>query len=65
MTFVIGDESTVVGTARTRDDLLSFKRALEDSPLVEKVDLPITDLLARDNPAFTMRFTIRHATPKR
>ena len=65
MTFVIADESAVSGTARTRDDLLQFKRALEDSALVEKVDLPITDLLARDNPVFTMRFTIRHAAPKR
>lgn len=50
---------TIDGTAKTRDDLLEFKRKIEDSAVFGKVDLPLGSLETATNVKFSLTFIIR------
>ena len=53
-----GTPSTIAGHATTRDDLLKFRERLTAAPYISNVNLPIGDLLARDNLNFTISLTV-------
>lgn len=48
----------VRGIAATREALAQFKNALENSPLFEKADIPISDLVRETNLPFTITLTL-------
>lgn len=52
-------KSTINGKAKTRDELLAFKAALEAAPYATNVGLPITDLLKREDAIFSINFTLK------
>ncbi|MBI3633151.1 MAG: hypothetical protein HY226_02565 [Candidatus Vogelbacteria bacterium] len=49
---------TVSGIARSRDILLQFEKKLETDQTFANVDLPISDLIDSNNPAFSMSLTL-------
>jgi hypothetical protein len=49
----------VQGRSLTRDSLLSFKKNLEQNPLISKIDLPPSDLAKKENISFALTFTIQ------
>lgn len=55
--FIINTASNEViftGTANTRDDLLSLEQQLQDNPLVEDIEVPLSNLLQRADIAFNL-----------
>lgn len=50
---------SLVGLADTRDNLLVFKSRLEEDECFEKVDLPLSDLVSKENVAFQMEFQFK------
>lgn len=46
------------GTAKTRNDLIQLQKNLENSPLFKKINLPLSDLLAKENSSFSLRAEI-------
>ena len=48
----------IKGVAKSRDSLLQFKSSLEGLGFFTGVDLPLGDLLARENNTFTIRTTL-------
>jgi hypothetical protein len=52
----------VRGIAKTRQNLIDFKSALEQEPSIEKADFPVANLAKDSNIDFTLTLTIR--TPK-
>jgi Tfp pilus assembly protein PilN len=53
-----GSYLTITGQAKTRDDLLKFKESLGQSPLFTGIDLPLSDLMPKDNNSFTIKATL-------
>jgi Tfp pilus assembly protein PilN len=49
---------TLNGTAASRDDLVLFKEKLENESCFSQVDLPISDLVNKDNVGFQIDFLI-------
>ncbi len=47
------------GNAKTRDNLLSFKKILEDSKIFTEVDFPIKNLLQKENINFEIKSKIK------
>lgn len=45
----------ITGTAKTRNDLLQFKNTLSSAPGISNVDLPMTDLIDKENNQFTIK----------
>lgn len=48
----------ITGTAKTRNDLLQFKNILNSAAWVKNVDLPMTDLISKENNRFTIKLNI-------
>jgi Tfp pilus assembly protein PilN len=46
------------GTAKTRNDLLSFKNILEQTPWINKTDLPLIDLIEKTDNKFTVKLEV-------
>lgn len=46
------------GTAKTRNDLLQFKNALSSAAWIKAVDLPMNDLISKDNNQFTIKLNV-------
>ena len=46
------------GTAKTTNDLIQLQKNLEDSSLFKKINLPLSDLLAKENSSFNLRAEI-------
>jgi Tfp pilus assembly protein PilN len=53
-------ESTLelIGTAKTRANLLQFKNSLEKNSWIKNVNLPITDLIDRENNKFIIKLEL-------
>ncbi|HEV8601469.1 MAG TPA: pilus assembly protein PilM [Patescibacteria group bacterium] len=49
----------MVGVARTRVALNTFKKTLEDSSFLSNVNLPLTNLEQRENIPFSINFTVK------
>jgi hypothetical protein len=49
-----GRKINIIGTAATRDSLLSFRRALEDDDAFKNVDLPISNFVKDTNIQFNL-----------
>ncbi|HNP74951.1 MAG TPA: hypothetical protein PKL09_01155 [bacterium] len=47
------------GTAQTRQALINFKNELDDNDSFSEIDLPLTDLLAKENNSFTLKAKIK------
>jgi hypothetical protein len=47
------------GIAATRNDLLNYKQALENTGLVQKIDLPLSQLTKKDNLAFSLNAELK------
>jgi|GEM_PF-944425 type IV pilus assembly protein PilM len=54
-----GGVISVRGVAATRDQLNTFKRALETADVITGVNLPLTSIGQRNNIAFTLTFSIK------
>ncbi len=54
------EESTVEisGLAKSRTDLIDFKNKLDSAGWIKSVDLPITDLIDKENNKFTIKLAI-------
>lgn len=52
------DDLTIKGTAATRDTLLTFSRRLEREDLFRDVDLPVSNLAASTNIAFSLTVAV-------
>jgi hypothetical protein len=50
---------SLVGTADTRESLLAFKEGIEKDDCFESVDLPLSDLVSKENVAFQMDFQVK------
>jgi len=50
---------TVAGKASTRDDLVAFKSRLEKEDCLSEVNLPLSDLVAKENLDFQIIFKIK------
>ena len=48
----------ITGTAKTRDDLLQFKNTLSVTPWIKSVDLPMINLIDKENNRFTIKLEI-------
>jgi len=48
---------SISGTARLREDLVTFKKSLEDEPLFVKVELPVSSLAKSSDINFTVTVT--------
>lgn len=48
----------IKGTAKSRNDLLQFKNILSSAEWVKNVDLPMTDLISKENNKFTIKLEI-------
>lgn len=53
----------VDGTALTRRELITFRDKLNEQPLIEKVDLPISNLAKDKDITFSLTLTIATTTP--
>lgn len=53
------ESSSLSGNAITRNDLLKFKQNLENIEGIEKVQLPVTDLVTARDLDFKIKFTIK------
>ncbi|NTW89088.1 MAG: hypothetical protein HGB26_08255 [Desulfobulbaceae bacterium] len=49
---------TLTGQAETRDDLITFKDDLSKDGCFKEIDLPLSNLVSKDNVAFQMNFKI-------
>jgi hypothetical protein len=50
----------VSGLAKTRQSLVAFSEALRKEPLIQKVDLPVSNLTKESNIQFTLTITGHH-----
>lgn len=48
----------LVGKAKTRDDLLNFKNKLEESSCFQNINVPLSDLVVKDNVDFQIDLMI-------
>ena len=48
----------LVGKAQTRDDLLGFKSQLESSACFQSVDVPLSDMVEKDDVDFQLDFVV-------
>ena len=48
----------IIGVAKTRTDLLEFQKRLQKNESFAKVNLPISDLINKENNGFTLRIEI-------
>ncbi|MFA5021037.1 MAG: PilN domain-containing protein [Patescibacteria group bacterium] len=48
----------ITGTAKTRDNLLRFKNTLSAEPWIKNVDLPMINLIDKENNRFTIKLEI-------
>lgn len=48
----------LLGKARTRDDLLKFKGNLEGSSCFQSIDVPLSNLVVKNDVDFQMNFTV-------
>jgi Tfp pilus assembly protein PilN len=55
----ITGEITLTGSAQDRITLNQYKKSLQESPLFESVELPITNLEQKENIAFSMTFKLK------
>ncbi len=46
------------GTAKSRNDLLDFKAALQSAPWIVSVELPMSDLVEKENNEFDISLTV-------
>ena len=59
LTFVRGQAAlSLSGIAKTRNDLLAFKQRLEAAPGVSNINLPMSDLIEKDNNSFDITLSI-------
>ncbi len=49
----------LLGEAKTRDDLLNFKNSLESSSCFHEINVPLSNLVVKDNVGFQMDFSIK------
>jgi Tfp pilus assembly protein PilN len=54
----------LVGNAKTRDDLLEFKSNLEKDSCFQNVNVPLSNLVVKDNVDFQMDFSVTQACLK-
>lgn len=59
---IAGDTLALFGTAQTRTGLLNYEQVLKDLSWVEKVDLPKSQLLQKENIGFQITLTIKPPT---
>ncbi len=52
-------QAVIQGNAKQRDSLLSFKSKLEKSELIENVDLPLQNLLVKEDLGFTLTLKLK------
>ena len=48
----------LVGKAKTRDDLINFKNKLEESTCFQNINVPLSDLVVKNNVDFQIDLTI-------
>jgi Tfp pilus assembly protein PilN len=51
----------LVGKAKVRDDLLTFKEKLESSPCFESVNVPLSDLVDKENIDFQIDLKVKES----
>lgn len=58
ISFSLEKGANVTGNAVSRDDLLKFRDNLLTNPAIKNIELPIGDLLTKNNVDFNMKFTL-------
>ena len=57
-------KSSILGVADSRETLLTLKQNLENVPEFKSLELPISDLLKRENIQFSLSFTLKLSSIK-